>query len=96
MISERDRLEKDIKKLEKDIELGVCLTNLKDNKDFNKIISNGFLQEYVLDILYKESKIDYSKLKSAKVLNDYFDLIETNAESAKSNYAEYVKELTNY
>lgn len=96
MLSEKEELDKDIKKLEKDIELGVCLARLKENKDFKKLISNGFLQEYVLDILYKQTEIDYIKLESAKVLNDYFDLIETNAETAKSNHSEYVKELTNY
>ena len=96
MISEKESLQKDINKLEKDIELGVCLARLKENKDFKKLISNGFLQEYVLDILYKQSEIDYIKLESAKVLNDYFDLIESNSELAKSNHAEYVKELNNY
>jgi hypothetical protein len=93
MISERQEMENDIKKLEKDIELGVCLNNLKNNKDFKKLILNGFLQDYVLDILYKGLEIDYIKLESAKTLNDYFDTIANSALRAESNKSEYVKEL---
>lgn len=96
MLSEREQLERDIKKLEKDIEFGVSLSKLKENKDFINIISNGFLQEYVLDILYLGNEIDYVKLESAKTLNDYFTMIETKAETARNNQVEYVKELNNY
>lgn len=96
MLSEREQLEQDIKKLEKDIEFGVSLAKLKENKDFIDIISNGFLQEYVLDILYLGNEIDYVKLESAKTLNDYFTMIETKAETARNNQVEYVKELNNY
>lgn len=96
MLSEREQLEQDIKKLEKDIEFGVSLSKLKENKDFINIISNGFLQEYVLDILYLGNEIDYVKLESAKTLNDYFAMIETKAETARNNQVEYVKELNNY
>lgn len=95
MSTEREELENDIKEIEKDIELGVCLTNLRNNRDFQKLIVNGFLQDRVLDILYKGLEIDYIKLKAAKTLNDYLVEIETSALRAESNRTEYVKELNN-
>ena len=95
MIDEIIEIESDIKKLENEIDLGISLKNLKNNKDFKKIILNGFLQDYVLDILYKESKIDFNKLKAAKTLNDYFNIIESAAQRAETNKIEYVKELNN-
>lgn len=87
-----EELENDIKQLDLDIANGEALVRLKNNKDFKKLILNGFLQEYVLNVLYKNNEIDYTKLESAKTLNDYFDFIENAAKLAETNKTEYIKE----
>lgn len=87
-----EELENDIKQLDLDIANGEALVSLKNNKDFKKLILNGFLQEYVLNVLYKNNEIDYTKLESAKTLNDYFDSIENAAKLAETNKTEYIKE----
>lgn len=99
MVNKEDLIES-IQELDKAIDLGNSLKRLSSNRDFKKVITEGYLHDLVLDLLYKNNDdinnpTYYKKLDSIKFLNDYLINIEHLAETAEINKLEYQRELNN-
>ena len=78
-----DKLEKEIKELERVVEMTEALDNLKKNDDFKKVIEDGFLGSYVEEIMDAGMSTEVnipadaitSSLKSVRELRLYLDRI---------------------
>lgn len=90
---------KDLGNFQKLIDLGNSLDRLKNNPDFNKVITQGYLHDLVLDLLFKHNGDNnsdyYQKLDSIKFLHEYLALVDANKLSAEQSKLEYELELNN-
>lgn len=90
---------KDIKTFEDKINMEKALDRLSNNPDFIKVISNGFLHDLVLELLYSNETDDnesyHHKLDSIKFFNSYLESIRLEAKIAIQSKAEYEEELKN-
>lgn len=89
----------DLKQLENLVKKGEALERLKLNPDFKELILNGFLHQYVLDLLYEKNSDTnseyYLKLDSIKFFNSYLENITSEAERAKGVKPDYENALNN-
>lgn len=88
-------LMKDISEYRKDIEIVESLNRLMKNKDFNLVISKGYLVDEALRLVKRKCSVSGEEeiklirfLDSISSLQNYFDVLRENAEIAKKSLNE--------
>lgn len=79
-------IDNEIKRSKKDIEMGESLARLEKNRDFRKVILNGYLEEYVLALVTQRSMPEFRKVE---------DVIESNLRKldACSELKQYIRAI---
>ena len=76
-----------------------ALSRLMLNNDFKKLIIDGYLKEYALDLIYSNrydiNATKYERLDSIKFFKDYLDLVENQGLTAEQSIREINEELEN-
>lgn len=100
--SEESKLEKELIQYNKDIELMNALIRLRKNKDFNLVITKGYLTDEALRLVKRKCSVSgeeetqlIRQLDSISNLQNYFDVLTLNAEIAQKSVkdAEHLLEL---
>ena len=76
-----------------------ALSRLMLNNDFQKVIMNGYLKEYALDLIYSNTcdinATKYERLDSIKHFKDFLDSVENLGSTAEQSIREINEELEN-
>lgn len=101
---ELQALDKSIKQAQKAIDLGDALERLKSNRDFKKIVSEGFFEQEAIRLVHLKSSPSMQSAESQKSieqqmfsigsLDQYFRMITVQAEMARKSikFDEQVRE----
>ena len=76
-----------------------ALSRLMLNNDFKKVIIDGYLKEYALDLIYSNmcdiNATKYERLDSIKYFKEYLDTVETEGSTAEQSIREINEEIEN-
>lgn len=99
-----NKLERDAKALKAQIDLGTALDKLRSNRDFNKVIAEGYLKDEAIRLVHlKGDPAVQSPASQASIIRDidaigslasFFALIQRNTDIAKKQLADLDEERT--
>lgn len=99
-----NQLERDAKALKAQIDLGNALDKLRSNRDFNKVITEGYLKDEAIRLVHlKGDPAVQSAASQASIIRDidaigalasFFALIQRNSDIARKQMVDLDEERT--